>query len=160
MEAATSTNTGNKRIETLLALAVRGGKRTLALLGLLQNRAVATTVSGTTVAAGTAMVATTLTPQYTGKVRVSWFASWAAPGAVTVTPVLIEAPAGGSTHAFAAFAQTGNVVGDIGGAMELDGFAIGVAVGFTLNTTAGDGTITLGQGVATAGAGITVEELP
>jgi hypothetical protein len=160
MESATSTNTGHKGVDSSIALAMAKGRAGQALVLLLQNRQHANTISGTVVAAGGNLATVTITPKFTGKFRVSWFGSWAAPGAGVVTPQ-IRASQGGPTGPEVAIAQFGNTQASIGGSIEIDGFLVnGSSCLFNLQTTAGDAAITLGQGVAASGAGLLVEELP
>lgn len=157
MASATDSNTGHKELDYRLALAMAGSRRAIALLALSKNRAFTTLVSGTVVPAGP-IVAATVTPKFTGKFKVSWFSSWAAPGGGVVTPQ-ITAAQGLSTTVPAVASQTGTVQADWGGSMEVDGFTLGVPVTFTLTTSGGDASITIGQGASAPGAGILVQEL-
>lgn len=161
MESSTSTNSGFKRLDNQAALALAGRARATLILALLQNRNQGTTISGTTVAAGDAIASTTLTPKYTGKVRISWTGTWQAPGAGVVTPVLLVGPSPvGPFVIEVAFAQTGTVVGGEGGSFEVDGLTIGTEYIFSLSTSVGDATITIGQAALATGASILAEEVP
>jgi hypothetical protein len=124
-------------------------------VGLDQNRASSTAVAGATVAAAAAISgAVTITPAYSGKLAVrAWMSGTFTPG--VVTPLLKN---GGTT--VAAPAQSAATPIDVEVEVELTGLTLGTPVTINWVTTGGDATVTLGNGVTGAGAGIFVREVP
>ena len=163
LESATATNTGSKRTDSLLANALAASRRALMLLGLLSNKGNGQQIAneGASVAAGGDVVPlVTITPKYTGRVKITWFMNWGAPGAGVVTPQIGDAVHSsplGSLIGGPAFA--GANPGSWSGSMEI-ALVVGTSYDFGLTTTAGDATITLGDTIAaTIAAGLLVEEV-
>lgn len=120
------------------------------------NRVRTTGAAGATVAAAAAIcTAVTFTPQFSGKLLVRAWASFAALGAGVVTPIVQQ----GSTTVLA-FAQSSGTGGPINfhGEVELTGLTLGTPVTINFVTTAGDATVTLGHGATGIAAALEVTE--
>jgi hypothetical protein len=124
------------------------------------SRVKSTRVAGSTVAAAAAIVpAITFTPAFSGKLKIT---AWASPEALasgTFTPVLKQATvaiAAPAQYTGSADAVPGNVYVDV----EVDGLTVGTAYTFNFVTTTGDATVTLGNGSTGIAASMTVQELP
>lgn len=160
MESATSTNTGLKRLEALIALAMAKSARGEKALVIAANRVTTTAVSGATVGAGLYIVQiTSWIPRSTGKLLVSYAAGWQAPGA-HVNPFVTVGLSGGSQNDVFIYPQFGAVAAGIGGQIEVDGLTVGSVYEIGLSTTSGDSTITLGNTTSStvAAASVTVQE--
>jgi hypothetical protein len=124
------------------------------------SRKSSSAAAGATVAAGAAIVpAISFTPTFSGKVLVRAWMSAEALATGTFTPVLKE----GSTTIVAPAQYTGSadaVPANVYIEQEVDGLTVGTAVTFNLTTTAGDATVTLGNGSTGIAARMTVQELP
>jgi len=122
------------------------------------SRSFTTKAAGQTVAAGAAIsAAVTYTPTFSGKLNVWAWASFQALGAGIVTPVLKQ----GST-AICAPAPSAGTGGPLNYYVEFETAALplGTAVTFNWTTTAGDATVTLGNGATGIAARLQVEERP
>jgi len=125
------------------------------------NRVSTNGAAGATVAAGAAIsAACTITPKTSGTVKVrAWVSAQGLGAGATFTPVLkqgtttIAAPAqhngAATTFPYNAWVE-----------LEVTGLTVGTAVTFNWVSTAGDGTVTLGNGATGKASGLTVEEKP
>ena len=124
------------------------------------NHLDSTALAGATVVAAAAIVtALTFTPVSTGKVRVRCYAALAPLGAGTFTPIVKQ----GATTIIAPGQQTGAASqspNNVSGETVVTGLALYTPVVFSFVTTAGDATVTLGNGAAGAAAGLFLEEVP
>jgi|SRR5208337_1614466 len=133
-------------------------------VGIAQNRVTTEQVSGIAIGANGANIvpALSFTPKYTGKVSISCFASWAAPGSGdVVTPGVTYTPSGSGLIVAIQFAQFGNVVGEVAATLEIDGLIVGKLYTFQFESSVGDAAFTIGHGSNGAiAAALTVAELP
>lgn len=126
------------------------------------NRAATTAAAGATVAAGAAIcAAVAFTPTFSGKLLVRAYVSiQALAAATTFTPILVQA----ATTVVAPAQYLGAVANTIPGNFyleyEVDGLTVGTPVTFHFTSTAGDATVTLGNGSTGIAARLMVQELP
>lgn len=124
-----------------------------------QNRSIQTNAAGQTVAAGATIVPNVVfTPKVSGKVKIMAWVSIQALAAGTFTPVLKQ----GATTIVAPAKTTGaasQTPTHLYIEHEVDGLTIGQAVTFSFVTTAGDATVTLGNGATGISGRMEVQEM-
>jgi hypothetical protein len=127
---------------------------------MASNLTVANGLAGATVAAGAAITPNIVfTPQYSGKILISGYASFKALGAGVVTPVVKNVTTTTTLEAMAPSSGTG---GPLNYAFEdkVTGLTVGTAYTFSFTTTTGDATATLGNGATGNAAAFLIQEVP
>lgn len=121
------------------------------------NRVQGTKAAGSTIAAGGTAVTATITPRFTGKVRVTVCVNGSIDAPINP---LLEQLVGITTTKIGSWPATssGSWV-SLSFVLDVSGLTLGVPATFKVVTTLGDGNLTIGNGTDGVGAAIVVEEL-
>lgn len=132
-------------------------------LGMEQNRGTSDNAAGNTVAAAAAIApAVTVTPKYSGKLRIRGTCSVQNFAAGTFRPIVTRTPTGGgAVTVYSHATYTGSATSfprDVVFEVEITGLPLGTAQTFAFVSTAGDAQVTLG-GTGGNSAHLVVEEV-